>query len=120
MRIHVWVAQKKDALLQATITRLPVLQCVPELQREVMEFCNYFAVVVATNSQRIRFADAFIVENIESAMIVVSACFFTKHPYVDDNAFLSTIWRRLGLTSDRPPTPCLIGNDRLYNCGSSI
>ena len=34
----VWVAQKQDALMRATISRVPMLQHVPEIHREIMRF----------------------------------------------------------------------------------
>jgi len=87
----VWVAQKQDALMRATISRVPMLQNVPEIHREIMGFCVHFAVVVLAHSQRITYADVFIVGDVGSALKILGAFFFGKHPYTEDRTYLGDI-----------------------------
>ena len=82
---------EQDALMRATISRMPMLQNVPEIHREIMGFCVHFAVVVLTLLQRITFADVFIVGDVGSALEILGACFFGKHPYTEDRTYLGDI-----------------------------
>ena len=73
-----WVAQKQDALMRATISRVPLLQNVPEIQHEIMGLCVHFAVVVLTHPQRTMYADVFIVGDVGSALRILGAFFLAS------------------------------------------
>ena len=98
------------------ISRVPMLQNVPEIHREIMGFCVHFAVVVLTHSQRITYADVFIVGDVGSALKILGACFFGKHPYTEDRTYLGDIRWQLRVRSDQDLSIYRFGNNRLFVC----
>ena len=99
---------------------MAIFQNLLEIQREIIGFCRYFAVVVHTHSQRVAFADVFIVKDFDTALMIFRACFFGKNPYIEDHTYRTYregIRQQLRLLDERDFTTHRIGNNRLFNCG---
>ena len=101
---------------------MAIFQNLLEIQREIMGFCWYFAVVVHTHthSQRVAFADVFIVKDFDTALVILRACFFGKNPYIEDRTYRTYregIRQQLQLLDERDFTTHRIGNNRLFNGG---
>ena len=92
----VWVTLKRDALVEQSLRGCPVIGASSDVARLITQFLAKYMLVVYTQSKRIKFADMWVLDELNQCIQILGTLMYTQEPYVDDDRYLFAIRRALG------------------------